>query len=98
MYTVEIDFQTKKEDIHLTRGKFISSEAAAAFAVEFVKPYVDGGLVMDGEWRVFDSEYPHTLAERHYAIRPPKYQCRITTKTAGQNFRKSEILRHKEFH
>jgi len=68
MFTVDIQFKTEKEDIHLTRGKFTTSDEAVSFAVDFIKPYIMECKVADGEWTVFDPENP-SLTERRFQIK-----------------------------
>jgi len=68
MYTVEIDFQTEKEQTQLTRGKFATPEEASVFAIDFIKPYITDCQIADGEWKVYDTKNPEFIA-RHYPIK-----------------------------
>ena len=68
MYRLEIDFQTEKERVELTRGKFVTPEEACVFAIDFVKPYITDCQIADGEWKVYDSKNPEFIA-RHYPIK-----------------------------
>ena len=67
MFTVEIDFQTEEEHVHLIKGKFAHVLEAASFAIDFVRPYVERCKVADGEWRVFNTASPEII-ERYARI------------------------------
>lgn len=69
MYAVEIDFKTEEEHIRLTDGKFATPEEGAAFAISFIEPYIENCVTADGEWKVFDTDYPNMLPVRHSKIR-----------------------------
>lgn len=68
MYSVDIDFQTEKERVQLTRAHFATPEAASCFALEFIKPYIEQCAVADGEWKVYEAKRPEFVA-RHYPIK-----------------------------
>jgi hypothetical protein len=61
MYTAEIDFETEKESVLLIQDKFTTPEEASAFIINFIKPYVEGLSLAEGEWRVFDPERPEFI-------------------------------------
>lgn len=64
MYTVEIDFKTEIEDVRITRIGYATSEESAAFAVDFVNPYIEKCAVADGHWTVFDPKNLHQTETR----------------------------------
>jgi hypothetical protein len=61
MYTAEIDFQTEKERVQLTQDEFSTPEEASAFVIDFIKPYIEGNSLAEGEWKVFDPEHPEFI-------------------------------------
>lgn len=67
MYTLEIDFKTENEDIRLTKDTFPDIIEAAAFAIEFVQPYIMKYKVAQGQWRVYRTDNPDMI-ERYCKI------------------------------
>ncbi|MDP4236403.1 MAG: hypothetical protein Q8919_08160 [Bacteroidota bacterium] len=68
MYTAKIDFETEKEHVELTRGKFATAVEASEFVLEFIRPYIEDCAKADGEWEVFETDIPSKI-HRHYLIR-----------------------------